>query len=323
MATQRKLRKLVVAGSVPPPLVDRLQSQFPDIEIVAVDADSLVSEIKDADAIVCGTLSDAALANAERLQWVHRAAAGVEHFMRPSFRERNLILTNSSGVSAPNMAEHVIALMLAFARQLPALFRSQQAHQWRDGTERNRVFEIKGQTVVVVGLGAIGMEVADRAHALGMRVIGVRRGPGEALSSVERLVLREDLSNVLPGADHIVDCLPLTAGTRAFFDRVMLGYAKNGAYFYNVGRGGTVDTDALIDMLRSGALSGAGLDVTDPEPLPSDSPLWDMPNVLVTLHTSGGTPHMWERVMTLVQENVARFQDGRPLVNVVDQDQGY
>lgn len=319
----QQIRKVVVAGSAPQRNVDDLRSRFPAIEIVCVDGDGLIEAIKDADAVVTGNLSDEALTNAKRLKWVHRSAAGVEHFMRPGFRERGLLLTNSSGVSAPNMAEHVIALMLAFARQLPGLFRLQQAHQWRDGTERERTFELKGQTLVVVGLGAIGLAVAERAAALEMRVVGVRRGEGERPAVVERVVLTAELADVLPEADHIADCLPMTDGTRQLFNAAIFGRAKRGAYFYNVGRGGTVDSDALIAALQSGRLAGAGLDVTDPEPLPSDSPLWDMPNVLITMHTSGGTRHIWDRVFALVEENIVRYESGQPLVNVVDQEQGY
>jgi phosphoglycerate dehydrogenase-like enzyme len=237
---------------------------------------------------------------------------------------RGIVVTNNSGVHAPNIAEHLMAMMLAFARQLPFLYRGQLAREWRDSTTRPRVFELSGQTLLVVGLGDIGLALAERAAAFGMRVIGTRRRPEQpAPSTVSRVVATDRLAEVLPEADHVAICLPLTAGTRGLFDAAMLTRMKPTGYLYNIGRGPIVATDALVEALANGGLGGAGLDVTDPEPLPPDSPLWAMDNVLITMHTSGGTPHYWDRALELLVANIDRYERGEELHNRVDPETGY
>jgi phosphoglycerate dehydrogenase-like enzyme len=184
------------------------------------------------------------------------------------------------------------------------------------------MLELGGQTLCVVGLGDIGQALATRAAALGMRVTGVRRWPRD-MPGVERIVTVEGMEPLLAEADHVALCLPLTARTRELFDAARLGQIKRGAYLYNIGRGELIDQDALIEALRDGRLAGAGLDVTTPEPLPSDSPLWEMQNVLITGHTSGATPHYWERAMPILLENIRRYRADEPLLNLVDKHEGY
>ena len=192
------------------------------------------------------------------------------------------MLTNGSGNHAINIAEHVLALMLAFARQLPALVRAQDERQWRP-PKIETLFELSGQTLAVVGAGALGCAVAARAAAFGMRVLGVRRTPDGTLPpGFASMAALADLDAVLAEADHVVITLPLTAETRGLFSTARLAAMKPGAHLYNVGRGAIVDPAALLAALRSGRLAGAGLDVTDPEPLPADSPLWSEPGVIVT-----------------------------------------
>jgi D-2-hydroxyacid dehydrogenase (NADP+) len=186
------------------------------------------------------------------------------------------------------------------------------------------VFELTGQTVTLAGIGDIGQAVATRAQALGMNTIAVRRDPTRPRpDGVETIMSIDRLHEALGAAHHVVNSLPLTEASKGMFDEAAFAAMRPGAYFYNVGRGRTVDTDALIAALNSGRLSGAALDVTDPEPLPDDSPLWDMDNVIITAHTAGRTPHMWERVFRLVEQNLERYQAGDPMINVVDLDAGY
>lgn len=319
-------RKILMTIPVHEDVIAQLREQSPDVTFVHAENEAVfAAEIADATAVIGWHLSADMLARAKRLEWIHNAGAGVEGILRmPGFRERDITLTNSSGVSAPNMAEHAMAMMLAFARRLPWLQRSQEARAWREDNALAGIFELTGQTVVIVGMGAIGQELARRAHAFDTHVIGVRRHVSDDLpAGVDEEVAIEELNAALARADHVVDTLPATPSTQGFFDATRFASMKPGAYFYNLGRGTTVEQDDLIAALESGHLAGAGLDVTDPEPLPVDSTLWAMENVIITGHTSGRSPRQPERLAALVRENVRRYVAGEDLLNVVDQSHGY
>ena len=319
-----RLQSVVITAPVDRRHIDRLSDRFSDVDFRLVAKEDVLAAMADADALVCWTLSEDDLAAATRLKWVHRCAAGVEEFLTPAFLDRDLILTNSSGVHASNISEHVLGMMLGFARDFPALARAQAKHEWRQQERLGRVFELGGQTLLIIGYGQIGRALATRAKALGMRVFAVRRTlEAEPDGVVERLSPVSDLIGLLSEADHVVNCLPHTRATQGMIDAAMFRAMKPGAYYYNVGRGPTTITADLVAALDQGQLAGAGLDVVDPEPLPADSPLWDHPNVIVTAHTAGATPHMWDRVFEIVEDNVARFQDRKPLRNVIDQQQEY
>ncbi len=288
-----------------------------------MSAEELPDALSDADAVAAWRVPEEAIQNAPRLKWIHRGAAGVEDLITPTLRDSDIILTNSSGVHASNIAEHVLACMLSFARRLPKLRDMQRDHIWK-GQRIVGVFELTGQTVALAGLGDIGQAFAVRARALGMNTIGVRRNANlPRPQGVDTLMSTERLHEALESAHHVVNSLPLTDSTRGMFDEAAFAAMRPGAYFYNVGRGKTVDQDALIAALERGQLAGAALDVTDPEPLPDDSPLWDMPNVIITGHTAGKTPHMWPRVFKLIENNLERYQAGDPMINVVDVEAGY
>ena len=307
------------------PIRERLLAAFPDIEIVIGSPKDDAGALADADMAIGWWISEETLASAARLRWFHLGAAGAEHILSvPGFTERGLILTNSSGISAPNMAEHAIALMLTFARKLPGLFRSQAARHWQDWYAGRDTFELGGQTVVIAGLGAIGLEIARRAQGLDMRVVGLRRSAGgDPPPGVDEVIALADLDTALARADHVINLLPFTPDTARLFDAGRFAAMKAGSYFYNLGRGTTVDQDALIDALKSGHVAGAGLDVTDPEPLDEGSELWGMENVFITAHTSGNSPRVRPRLIDLCVEQVRRYRAGEELLNVVDQTQGY
>jgi phosphoglycerate dehydrogenase-like enzyme len=255
---------------------------------------------------------------------MHAAGAGVERYDLPQIAARGVMLTNASGVSAPNMAEHVLGMMIALTRRFPRLLRAQTRREWRDEATHREVGELLGQTVLIVGIGEIGRAVARRASAFGMRVDGLRRRADESPpAEFDRVFAIEDLHGALPNADHVVVTLPNTPRTRGLFDAAAFAAMKPGAAIYNVGRGPVIDTRALVSALESGHLGGAGLDVTDPEPLPADSPLWDLENVLITAHTSGATPRYWERQADLIAENIHRIQRGDAPRNLVDLEAGY
>jgi len=214
--------------------------------------------------------------------------------------------------------------MFAFARRLPHFHTMQQQHKYDFANGRYGLFEATGQTMLVVGLGKIGEALAVRAKGLGMHVLATRRRLGiERSSAADEVFPLSELRNRIGEADHVAITLPLTPDTEGMFDRDLLQAMKPGAYIYNIGRGPIIDQDVLIELLNSGHIAGAGLDVTTPEPLPDDSPLWDMPNVILTPHTSGYSPKLWDRGMDLWIENLRRFTSGEELLNIVDVDAGY
>jgi phosphoglycerate dehydrogenase-like enzyme len=267
------------------------------------------------------------------LRWVQAHFAGVNRWMGHPLLER-VILTNSSGVHATTMAEHVLMFMLALARRLPAMLRAQTEHTWvRD----HEVRELRGGALAVVGYGSIGREVARLARALGMRVLASKRDPRQTADQgwrlpgtgdpagelVERFYGPEDWQAMLPEADYVVVAAPLAQGTRHLIDRKALSAMRPGAVLINVARGDVVDEAALVEALRAGAIGGAGLDVFAEEPLPAGSPLWDLPQVIVSPHVSGNFPAYDEHAMRLFAENLRRYLAGEPLLNVVDPALGY
>jgi D-2-hydroxyacid dehydrogenase (NADP+) len=320
----RPLTTLLIRFPLEDRHAQRLRERFPDLNVVVAPTDEeFLSLLPRAEAVVAWRLDSAEIAAAPNLRWIQTVGAGVEDVIVPEMAERGIILTNNSGVHAPNISEHLLAMMLAFARRLPFQIRGQLVHEWRDDSGRRGTFELDGQTLLVVGLGDIGRALARRAHALGMNVIGVRRRGGERSEGVSEVVSFSDLNRVLLQAHHVAICLPLTPQTCGLFDRETFSVMRDGAFIYNIGRGAIVDTAALVDALLSGRLGGAGLDVTDPEPLPVDSPLWDMENVIITSHTSGATPLYWDRAIAILESNIELFRAGGELHNVVDLSMGY
>jgi len=320
------------------PYLATLRATFPAVDFpVCTTAAELAAVIGEADALIGGGTLDAALLDAApRLRWVQLPVAGVDGLDTAPLVARGIAITTFSGVTAPNIAEHVLMLMFAFARNLRLLLHQQERHIWRDGATASDprlrgasrtlfppVFELGGQTLGVVGLGAIGDALARKAHGVGMRVIATRRHPDPPPAHIARLLPPDALPTLLAEADHVALCLPLTTETRGLIAARELAQMRRTAYLYNTGRGALVDQEALIAALRAGTLAGAGLDVTTPEPLPADSPLWDLPNVLMTAHTSGATPQHWERGLALIIENVRRFLADEPLRNRFDPTTGY
>jgi phosphoglycerate dehydrogenase-like enzyme len=318
------LRTVVVAMSVPEEVLARFRAEFPEIRFIVPSDGPTEDDVRDADAIVGWELPSHLLQAATRLRWMHATGAGVERYDLAQIAARGVMLTNSSGVSAPNMAEHVLGMMIALTRRFPRLLRAQTQREWRDEATHREVGELQGQTVLVVGIGEIGHAVARRAEPFGMRVNGLRRRAGESPpAGFDHVFAIGDFHAALADADHVVVTLPSTPQSRGLFDAAAFAAMKPGAAIYNVGRGPVIDTAALIAALESGHLGGAGLDVTDPEPLPADSPLWDMENVLITAHTSGATPRYWERQAALIAENIQRIQRGDAPRNLVDLEAGY
>lgn len=320
---RRPLRRVVVAIDASDERQQTLRTGFPDIDFAFTDNAHIRDEISGAQALLGWSQLGDLLAGADDLVWVQNVGAGVERIVTDEFRARDLILTNGSGVMAPNIAEHVIGLMIALARQFPRLLDAQRRRTWKGGVGMENVRELGGQTVLLVGLGEIGQEIARRLVAFDMTVIGVRRSGGDAPPHIAEVGTLGELPAFAAHADHIVSSLPHTPETTGLFDASFFGSAREGACFYNVGRGTSVVQSDLIAALESGSLAGAGLDVADPEPLPEDDPLWSAPNVIITGHTSGASPRFRDRLFDLFTDNLRRYVAGEPLRNVVDQDRGY
>jgi phosphoglycerate dehydrogenase-like enzyme len=307
--------------------VDALRSRFPHVTFLhSTDRATDERLAEDADVAFALSLSQHAVERAVRLQWLHCSGHAVGHFPLADLAARRVTVTNSRGVQAEPIAEHVMACLLAFARQLPRLFRDQQERAWQPNalTGAATPWMLAGRTLAVVGVGTIGAAVASRAKAFGMRVVGVRRNPGrEAPAGFDEVVGREALAEVLAIADAVVIAAPLTAETNQLLDGVAIAKLKPGAVVINVARGQLIDEAALADALEVGRLGGAALDVFAREPLASDSRLWSLPNVIVTPHTSGFRVGHFDAVIALFAENLSRFERGIDLLNVVDLKVGY
>ena len=258
---------------------------------------------------------------APRLRWVQALGAGVDHLMpAEALRRADYLVTNVSGVHAIPMAETVLSMMLAFAKAWPSLLAEKRRHIW----QRRLLGELHGKTLGLLGLGRIGSEVARVGKAVGMRVIGVRRSPGGSPpANVDEVMARADVPRLLEASDYVVCCLPFTPETYHLIGERQLRTMRPTAVLINVGRGPVVDEQALVRALREGWIAGAGLDVFEEEPLPESSPLWDLDNVLIMPHVGGDTDRYMERCTALVCENLRRYAEGQPLLNLVDTQQGY
>jgi phosphoglycerate dehydrogenase-like enzyme len=253
---------------------------------------------------------------ATRLKWFQVITAGVDRLAREGLLTRGFTVTKVSGLAAPAIAEYVMGTILMLCKGLHTSVRDQEAHQWNF----RFTAELRGKTCGIVGMGAIGREVARRARPFGMRVIASRRraAPGETDPDCDLLLPHSDLERVLAESDYAVLCIPLTHETAGIIGAKELAAMKPGASLINIARGAVVDQDALIAALRSGALASAALDVVDPEPLPTDSPLWDMPNVILTPHISGAVEGYGHRAADIFIANLRRYVNGLPLDNLVD-----
>jgi phosphoglycerate dehydrogenase-like enzyme len=259
--------------------------------------------------------------NAPRLRWVQGTSAGLAGYVgRYKIPADRLDLTTAAGVHAQPLAEFALLCMLYFSKGMPALRERQLAHHW----ERFSGRELAGSTALVLGLGAIGRRTAQLAAGIGVHVIGTRRSASrEQIDGVERIVGNDELDDVLPEADFVVISLPGTPQTRHLIDVRRIASMKDGAVLINIGRGAVVDEQALVEGLRRGTPGGAGLDVFETEPLPEESPLWDMPNVIVTPHSMSTVAQENSRIVDLFIDNLRRYLDGRPLRNRFSFEHGY
>ena len=317
--------RAVLLYNVRPALLPALRAVAPGVELLtATDAGQAVEMARRADAVL-GFCSAEVLEAGKQIRWVQTYSAGVESCVDvPAIRECDVLLTNMQRVAGPVMAEHVLAMMFAFARGLDFYIPERLGRRWTETLpESSRMVTLDGKAVLVVGLGGIGSEVARRAQALGMTVDAIRASGRHGPQYVREVGLPADLLRLAAKADFIVNTTPLTPETRGMFDARFFATVKPSAYFFNVGRGQSVDQQALIDALKSGRLAGAGLDVTDPEPLPPDNALWSLPNVILTPHVSTRSDLGDAARLAVVRENLRRYVAGEKMLSVVDLRKGY
>ncbi len=301
-----------------------LTANLQDVNVIVVQSVAeAMQHVSDVDAII--GFCDAELIDAaSRLIWLQIYWAGAEDCLSVErVGNGDVVMTNMQKISSPVIAEHAIAMMMSLARQLPQFVHRMEAGAWDDRDEMtNGMMPIAGKKLLVVGLGGIGTEVARLGAALGMRVSGTRNSSRSGPDYIEYVGLSDELFSLAAGADVVVNALPLTEDTKNLFDSEFFAAIKPGAMFVNVGRGSTVVTDDLIAALESGRVSAAGLDVTEPEPLPADNPLWRRDDVIITPHVAsiGGDR---ERRRVLLLENIRRYVEGDHLLNVVDPAKGY
>jgi phosphoglycerate dehydrogenase-like enzyme len=309
-----------VLVSMPPAQAQQLQQAFPNLRIVAASADGWARELADADAVV-GSVSPEQFSKAKKLKWIHLTSAGVEKAVFPELVKSDVVLTNAKGVYGPQISDHAFALLLTLTRNMNHWRQVQETQEWPRG--REGMVELAGKTAVVIGVGAIGGNIAQRAHGFGMRVVGVDIRDIPPSNVLEKVVRPDRLHSVLPEADVVFIAAPHTPKTEGMMGADEFNLMKKGSYYISMSRGKITDTAALVKALDEGRLAGAGLDVTDPEPLPKGHSLWKFPNVVITPHISGGSDHLNERQRTLLMENLERFAKGEALRNAVDKAEGF
>jgi phosphoglycerate dehydrogenase-like enzyme len=318
-------RKIVVTNVADGDLA-QLREAAPGARIVKPSGDAgLRSEIADAEGFI-GSPTPELMRAAKKLKWVQVGSAGVDNIRFPELLQSDVTLTNCKIIQGPEIADHAFALLLSLTRKLNELILRQPAEEWplrEYQTEAKRPTELHGRTALVIGLGGIGTQIAQRAQAFGMDVYGVDPKDVPMMSFVKGVYTPDRLAEILPRADVIFMAAPHTPESHKMLGEPQFQQMKQGAYFIAVSRGKTYDGNALVKALDGRRLAGAGLDVTDPEPLPKGHPLWKFDNVVITPHLAGTSDRFPARQLAVFKENIKRFSENRPLIHVVDKQKGY
>ncbi len=316
---------IVSAYQMAQTFIDQIQALSPEIQLHHRLNDDPAHELLSKADVYVGRLSPEDFSRTKNLKWIHSTSAGVEKQLFPEMVASNVIVTNAKGCYAPAIADHVIGMLLTLARQISGQIRQMPKHKWGGTGDQ---LEMTDMTMGIVGFGGIGRQVARRAKALDMRVIAAdiqAYYPAQIGDLCEDLYHAEDegLRTLLQESDVVVCGAPHTSRSEGMFGATQFADMKSGSFFINVSRGKLVDTPALVDAIRSGHLQGVALDVTDPEPLPPDHVLWDFENVIITSHISGRSQYSRNRVQSVLTDNVHRYLNGYPLINLVDKVAGF
>jgi len=334
MARSSDSRKLLIGTAnldiwiAPDWFSERLRTEFPQFEVVRLQQlEELDREIVDAEIAMTVMLRPEQFRLAKKLRWIHSSAAAIHQLLFPELVNSNVLLTNGRDVHGPAVAEQAMGVIFALAKRIPQDVRFQQRRVWGQMTiwrEYSGPQELAGLTLGIVGFGAIGRNLARHAACFGMKVVAVREHADLPKPDfVEQIFPSSRLNAMLAVADYVVIAAPVTPSTQAMIGHEQLAAMKPNAFLLNVSRGALVDESALIQTLQLRKIAGAGLDVFEKEPLPDDSPLWDMENVLITPHTAGMNAKMWEQQFELFSENIRRYLAGQPLLALVDKKAGY
>jgi phosphoglycerate dehydrogenase-like enzyme len=302
-----------------------LQESVEGTTLIGVSSEAEAMAAMPRATALLGFCANDLLEAAPNLHWIQVYSAGAEYCVDAlSAAHRTLLLTNMQRVTSAQIAEHVMGMVLSFSRGLTPYIRQQATGQWNPGlvptSERPA---LDGQTLLLVGFGGIGTAVAERARAFGMRITVIRASGRPGPDYVAEVAKPDQLLRLAANADVIINSVPLTDDTEGMFDAKFFATMRPTAYFFNVGRGGSVITEDLVAALETGELAGAGLDVVDPEPLPADHPLWQMQNVIITPHISARSSQAFDRVFLVLRENLVRYVNGEPMLSVVDLERGY
>ncbi|MDR2898704.1 MAG: D-2-hydroxyacid dehydrogenase [Clostridiales bacterium] len=301
----------------------RLESIKPDANYVYSSQNDASQEMIDQAHVILGSAKTEMITKAKNLKWLQMGSAGSDHFQKKGAFPENAVLTNATGGYGLAISEHLMGMLLMIMKKFDIYRDNQKEHVWKD---EGHVFSIYGSTVVVIGLGNLGGEFARLAKALGAKVIGVKRTITDKPDYVDELYTTEDLDKVLPRADVVSLTMPQTGETTNMLNKERIALLKESAIVLNCGRGTAIDTDALVKALMERKIFGAGLDVTDPEPLPKDHKLWDCPHTFITPHISGGHNHLpetYKRILEICFKNYEAYVNDKPLKNMVDFNRGY
>jgi phosphoglycerate dehydrogenase-like enzyme len=321
---QRQPLEIAVHADLPQSALEQIRAAAPHVRVTTkAELVSRPELLAHAEVLFTQSIDATRIAQAANLRWVQTYGAGVEWLLTDAVVARDeLRITNARGIHAQPIAEHVFGMLLAFTRRIDGSVRQQQTQAWQPAELTASLRNLDGKTLGIVGLGAIGRRLAEVGKAFAMRVIGTRSSGAET-PSVDRTYGPDGLRAVLAESDYIVNALPLTAATRHVFNRETLAVARPDAVLINIGRGATIDTEALVEALKTHKLGAALLDVTDPEPLPKEHALWRLPNVLITPHYAGAHPGYAQHVTALFLDNLKRYLTGDALINLVDKRAGY
>lgn len=308
--------------------IAKLRAAVPGAKIIPVDDEQeALANVAKADALV-GIVTEELVQKGKRLKWIHVYSAGVDRYRFPALVESDITFTNSKVIQGPNVADQAMALLLVLTRRVHDAIRAAPEKDWRGMRNSiresgKRPVELHDKTALVIGLGGIGTAIGERARGFGMKVVGIKRNTSEKPDWVESVHTADALPELLPNADVVFLAVPLTRETEGMYGTDEFAAMKDGAFLVNIARGKIIDTDAMLAAAQTGRLGGIGLDVTDPEPLPPDHPLWDQPDVVITPHMGGTSDRVWERRFELTSRNLDAFVKGEAMENVVDKKSGY
>lgn len=314
--------RIVLCYPVEPKHLQQIRAAAPGHEIVDAGQERIAAELPSAD-IFCGhakvPVPWPAVVKQGRLKWIQSSAAGLDHCLTPEVIDSDIVVTSASGLFADQVAEQTLALLLGFLRGLPTFFRQQQTKEFI----RRPTLDLHGKTVGIVGLGGNGRRIAEVLAPFRVRLLATDYFPIDKPPHVEQLLPANRLCQLLTESDVVILCMPLNSQTEHMIDANELAVMKRGAVLINVARGPVIDEAAMIAALESGHLAGAGLDVTEVEPLPDSSKLWTLPNVIITPHVGAQSARRADDTTKLICDNLRRYFSGQPLLNLVDKQLGF